>query len=52
VFFATIVSGEPKCLEHEEIKWITVNEIDGFDFCPADVEIIDKIKLLSKEGKL
>ena len=52
VFFATIVSGEPKCLEHEEIRWITAEQIDDFEFCPADVEIIEKIKLLNKEGKL
>lgn len=52
VFFATIVSGEPKCLEHEEIRWITAEQIDDFEFCPADIEIIEKIKLLNKEGKL
>ena len=52
VFFATIKSGEPRCLEHEEIRWITIPQIDDFEFCPADVEIIEKIKLLAKEGKL
>ena len=52
VFFASILSGEPRCLEHEEIRWITADQIDDFEFCPADVEIIEKIKLLNKEGKL
>ena len=47
VFFATLVKGEPKCLEHEEIRWITVDQIDNFEFCPADVEIIEKIKSLN-----
>ena len=52
VFFASILSGEPRCLEHEAIRWITPDQIDDFEFCPADVEIIEKIKLLNKEGKL
>ena len=52
VFFASILSGEPRCLEHEEIRWITADQIDDFEFCPADVEIIEKIKLLNKEGRL
>lgn len=46
VFFARLLKGEPKCLEHEEIRWITVDQIDNFEFCPADVEIIEKIKSL------
>ncbi len=48
VFFATLQKGEPKCLEHEEIRWIMVEQIDSFEFCPADVEIIEKIKTLYK----
>ena len=52
VFFASILSGEPRCLEHEEIRWITADQIDDFEFCPADVEIIEKIKVLHKEGRL
>ena len=52
VFFASILSGGPRCLEHEEIRWITADQIDDFEFCPADVEIIEKIKLLNKEGRL
>ena len=33
-----------KKLEHNDLRWITVREIDGYDFCPADKEILERIK--------
>ena len=44
LFHATVASGEPKRLEHNDIRWITPQEIPDYDFCPADVEILQKIK--------
>ena len=44
LFNATIAEGEPQKLEHNDIKWITPNEIPIYDFCPADEEILKKIK--------
>lgn len=41
---AVIAEGTPKLLEHSEIKWITAGEIDMYDFCPADEEILEKLK--------
>ena len=46
IFHATIAEGVPKALEHNEIRWITTQEIDEMGFCPADVEILEKIKEL------
>ena len=46
IFHATIAEGVPKALEHNEIRWITTQEIDDLAFCPADVEILEKIKEL------
>jgi 8-oxo-dGTP diphosphatase len=43
LFHATVAQGEPKKLEHNDIKWITPSEIPNYDFCPADVEILAKI---------
>ena len=40
LFNATISEGEPQKLEHNDIKWITSNEIPNFEFCPADKEIL------------
>ena len=44
LFNAEIVSGEPKLLEHADLKWIRADEIDNYEFCPADKEILEKIK--------
>jgi 8-oxo-dGTP diphosphatase len=43
LFNATIAEGVPQKLEHNDIKWITPSEIPGYDFCPADTEILKKI---------
>ncbi|MBO7221643.1 MAG: (deoxy)nucleoside triphosphate pyrophosphohydrolase [Clostridia bacterium] len=44
LYNAEILSGEPKLIEHNDLKWITADEIDGYEFCPADVEILERIK--------
>lgn len=44
LFNATISDGVPQRLEHNDIKWIKVTEIDNYDFCPADIEILEEIK--------
>ena len=41
---ATIREGIPQKLEHNDIRWITVDESDQYEFCPADVEILRRIK--------
>ena len=43
LFNATIAEGEPQKLEHNDIKWITPNQIPNYEFCPADEEILAKI---------
>ena len=43
LFNATIAEGVPQMIEHNDIKWITPAEIDNYDFCPADVEILKEI---------
>jgi 8-oxo-dGTP diphosphatase len=44
LFNAIITAGEPKLLEHADMAWITPSEIDRYDFCPADVDILAKLK--------
>lgn len=44
LFNCTIAQGEPKMLEHNDIKWITPQEIENYEFCPADKEILERIK--------
>ena len=44
LFNARITEGEIQLLEHNDAKWITVAEIDHYDFCPADEEILERLK--------
>ena len=44
LFNATIAEGTPQLLEHNALRWITVKQIDTLDFCPADEEILKKLK--------
>jgi 8-oxo-dGTP diphosphatase len=41
---AEIAEGEPQMLEHNDIRWITPSEIPNYDFCPADEEILARIR--------
>ncbi len=43
LFNAAISEGEPQIIEHNDIKWITPDEIKNYDFCPTDVEILKEI---------
>ena len=43
LFNTVIADGTPKKLEHNDIKWITADEIPNYEFCPADKEILEKI---------
>ena len=44
LFNAVITAGEPKLLEHVDLRWITVSEIGDFEFCPADEVILQKLR--------
>ena len=40
LFNAIIAEGEPQKLEHNDIQWITLSEIQNYGFCPEDEEIL------------
>lgn len=44
LFNAAIIEGTPKMLEHNDIQWIKVDEIPQYEFCPADEEILRKLR--------
>lgn len=46
LFNAKIASGEIKLLEHNDFKWLLPSEVDNYIFCPADKEILERIKLI------
>lgn len=43
LFWATISQGIPQLLEHEDLRWIKVEDIPKFPFCPADEEILRRL---------
>ena len=47
LFNAVITEGVPQMLEHNDIKWITPDEIPNYEFCPADEEILRRITMNS-----
>lgn len=44
LFRASIAEGTPQKLEHNDIRWITPDEIGEYPFCPADEEILRAIR--------
>lgn len=44
LFNATIADGVPQRLEHNDIRWIPVEQIDAYAFCPADEVILQRLK--------
>jgi 8-oxo-dGTP diphosphatase len=44
LFNAEITDGVPQKLEHHDIRWITVDEISQYEFCPADEVILTSLK--------
>ena len=44
-FWCEIVSRELKLKEHENAKWLTKEQLDEVEWLPADVILIDKIRM-------
>ena len=42
-FRAKLVKGEPKAEVHESIKWVLPVELKFYEFCPADVAVVEKL---------
>ena len=44
LFNCTVAQGIPRLLEHNDLKWISPEEIPNFDFCPADKDLLALIR--------
>lgn len=44
-FWARVISGELVLKEHEAAKWLTKEQLDSVEWLPADITLIDKIKM-------
>jgi len=45
LFNCTIAEGVPQLLEHNDLRWITTDEISQYELCPADTEILQLIQM-------
>lgn len=43
-FYAEWVSGNIKVLEHEKIEWVSIEELKYYDFAPADILFVEKLR--------
>lgn len=43
-FLCTVLSGEPKPLEHQRILWQSAEEIEGLDWAAADLGAVKAVK--------
>jgi 8-oxo-dGTP diphosphatase len=44
VYNCTFVSGEPKAIECQDFKWITIDEIKNYNFTEADRSVVEKLQ--------
>jgi 8-oxo-dGTP diphosphatase len=48
-YWAYWESGCIELMAHDEYKWVSLRELDYYDFAPADVTLIKKLKEVGKE---
>ena len=41
---AAITAGEPRKLEHADIRWMTLEEAKDYPFCPADRIFLERLE--------
>lgn len=42
-FLAEIISGTPRLSVHLEVQWVKPKDLLNYEFCPADVEVVEKL---------
>ena len=42
-YWTDIVDGDPRPLEHAELRWLSADELDSVDWLPADLPVIAAI---------
>ena len=48
-FHTRIASGELKLAEHHAAAWVTADELEGYEFCPADAKMLAGNKIYSPQ---
>ena len=48
-FWCERVSGDLKLLEADEARWLSVEELHSVQWLPADMELLDKVRILLEQ---
>ncbi|MZP29033.1 NUDIX domain-containing protein [Heliobacterium undosum] len=43
-YWATWIQGEPQLLAHADCRWVTVDELNQYEFAPADIPFVERLK--------
>jgi mutator protein MutT len=43
-FVPTVVDGEPQCLEHIELRWMALEEMDSLQLAPSDRRFVEFLR--------
>ena len=43
VYRAEITGGEMRLNVHNDVRWVSREELHAYDFCPADVELVERL---------
>jgi len=44
VWMARLVRGEPVAIEHSELRWLSVDELDDVPWLPADAPLVEALR--------
>ena len=44
LYEAEIETGEPRMIEHHDLRWVTIEEMDELAFCPADQVFLEALR--------
>lgn len=43
-YFSTIIDGKIHLHVHDQVEWVTIDEIGKYDFAPADIPLVEKLQ--------
>lgn len=47
-YTSEIIEGTLKLTDHDEVKWVTLDQIKSYKLAPADIPLVDKIKEINR----
>jgi 8-oxo-dGTP diphosphatase len=51
VWTATLAGGEPKALEHSDLRWLTEPELFDVPWLPADLRVVEAVRAHLRESR-